>query len=260
MKRTISAIIAVILTAVLLFMSSCTKSKAASDPFGFAGNAIEPEAVIDGDGSDELWNSPDRVEVDFGTTHLILVRRPDAIYLYYKVKDITPYSYVSTGDDDEVTKSDSIEFYVDSKLGRADAPVGNCYQINLGRDGRTRILSGSKGVFNKWLALYTFEVREGQTAEEYDYYYVEVMLPVAQMNMGADEAVGVAFGQVDRIVESNVDLQKNFTWTGLSENGAFVDPQVPSTYLVLTPKSLIQGQNNRLYTYSEYLTFTARNQ
>ncbi len=230
-----------------------------SSPFAFQGNVVALEAVIDGYNNDALWQDPNRVEVQFANCEVTIVRRPTAVYLFYKVYDVTPYRFVATGDADEVTKSDSIEFYFDSQLNRANVPSGNCYQVNLGRDGRTRILAGATNSFDKWLALYNFEVREGDFNNgDYDYYYVEAVVPAAQMNMTADNAIGIAFGQVDRVDERNVDLQKYYTWTGIVYKGNFVDPQIPSTYVVLSPVSLISGEPNRLYTYDEYCSLTGK--
>lgn len=240
------------LMAAAVLMCSCGKEEVSkwdsikTNPFDFQSNTVNPEIVVDGVADDEIWKSDNLVTIDFATSNVSIVRRPDAIYMYFKVRDITQYRYVAEGNADEVTVSDSIEFYFDTKLGRADSPQTNCYQINLGRDSRTRILSGSGGVWTPWMAMYTFEVREGIDDEE-EYYFVEAMIPVAQMNIGATESIGLAFGQVDRFVDANNDLPDYFTWTGLTYQGTFVDPQIPSTYLVLTP------DGNQIYTYSEYL-------
>ena len=265
-KRLFTLFTAITLAGCLLFISACTaeaetgKDGAKASPFAFKSNVINPEAKIDGVMDDDIWRDENRVEIEYSSAHVTLVLRPNALYLFYKVYDVTPFNYVNTGDADEVTKSDSIEFYVDSKLNRASAPVGNCYQINLGRDGRTRIMSGSGGLFYNWLAQYVFEVKEGDTADDYDYYYVEVMLPVGQMKMTGSDCVGVAFGVVDRHIDSNVDLNRNYTWTGYEYTSfgsvKFVDPMVPKTYLVLSPVSLIKGQSNRLYTFDEYSALT----
>lgn len=256
MKKLITIIVTVfMLTAIL---AGCTDpTVTTTDPFAADSNATNPEVVLDGYKTDALWSSDDRIEVDFATSHVTIVMRDEAVYLFFEVKDITPYKYVGTGDKDEVNRSDSIEFYFDTKLGRSSTPSANCYQINLGRDGRTRIMSGSNGVWLSWLALYSFEVREGESAAEYDYYYVEAMIPSAQMNITPGSAIGVAFGQVDRNTDVNVDLEKYYTWTGLTYNGVFVEPQSPADYLVISPVSLIKGARNRVYTYEEYLTLTS---
>jgi len=255
MKKLRFLCLAVVCMMIMTLLISCAAAKH-SEPFDFDGNAIPSEAVIDGVDDDELWQDENRVVVRFATSVVTVVRRSQAIYLFFKTMDQTPYRYVGSGDDTEVTRSDSVEFYFDSKLTRTSKPAANDYQINLGRDSRTRICSGTGWL--KWMALYSFEVREGDTAEDYDYYYVEAMLPVAQMNIGATEAVGIAFGQVDRFVDSNVDVEQNFTWTGLHVGGKLVDPQIPSTYMVLCPSSLEPGQANRLYNYDEYVALSAK--
>lgn len=256
MKKLLSIIVTiVIMIAVLVGCTDPTVTQ--TDPFAKDSNATNPEVNLDGYKTDDLWSSDDRVEVDFATSHVTIVMRTEAIYLFFEVKDITPYKYVGTGDQDEVNRSDSIEFYFDTKLSRASAPSANCYQINLGRDGRTRIMSGNGGVWRSWLALYSFEVREGVSAAEYDYYYVEAMIPAAQMNITPGSAIGIAFGQVDRNADVNVDLEKYFTWTGLTHNGVFIEPQSPAEYLVISPVSLVEGTSNRVYTYDEYLSLTA---
>ena len=216
----------------------------APNPFEFASNAVNPEVVLDGRKDDALWTSENLVVVEgVGDAVISIVRRPDAVYFFYEVKDNTQYRYVSNGAAEEVTHSDSVEFYFDSKLTRTSEPSAYDFQVNLGRDGRTRICTGQG--WRKWMALYMFEVREGMYEEE-DYYYVEAMIPVAQMGIGANEAVGIAFGQVNRFVEVKNDLPQYFNWNGLHVNGELVDPQIPSTYLVLTPTA------NELYTWDEY--------
>ncbi len=218
----------------------------APDPFDFAGNMVAPEAVIDGRDDDALWQSENNVTVSYADTVVTIVRKPTAIYLFFKVKDTTPYSYVGSGAAEEVTHSDNVEFYFDAKLSRTDAPAAGDYQINLGRDSRTRICSGAGWI--KWMAMYMFEVREGSVFDNDEaYYYVEAMLPLAQMGIGENDAIGMAFGQVDRTVNINNDLAGYFTWRGLTFNGSFVDPQIPSTYVVLT------ADGNELLTYEQYL-------
>ena len=216
-----------------------------ADPFAFDGNMINSEAKIDGLDDDELWQSENKVVVEFGDAKVTIVRKPQAIYLFYKVHDTTNYRYVSSGAAEEVTHSDSVEFYFDAKLSRTDKPAAGDYQINLGRDSRTRICAGAGWI--KWMAMYMFEVREGgvMTGDE-DYYCVEAMLPLAQMGIGEDQAVGMAFGQVNRYVDVNFDREAYFSWNGLTFNGNFVDPQIPSTYVVLT------GDGSQLLSYDEY--------
>lgn len=218
----------------------------APNPFDFDGNMVSPEAVIDGYDNDELWQSPNKVTVTYADTTLSIVRKANAIYLFFKVKDATPYRYVGSGAAEEVTHSDSVEFYFDAKLTRTSAPAAGDYQVNLGRDSRTRICSGAGWI--KWMAMYMFEVREGSVMDnDEEYYYVEAMLPLAQMGIGENDAVGMAFGQVDRTVDINNDLEGYFSWRGLTFNGQFVDPQVPSSYVVLAPNA------TKLMSYSEYL-------
>ncbi len=235
-----------VLAALLLVLCACTPAipQSGVDPFDFKGNATNPEVILDGVDDDELWQGDNVIKVSFGTAEVSIVRRPTAVYFFYKVRDLTPYRFVKTGAAEEVTKSDSVEFYFDAKLTRTSAPTAYDFQVNLGRDGRTRICTGSGWV--KWMALYMFEVREGVDDEE-AYYFVEAMLPVEQMGVGATEAMGIAFGQVDRMFDVDNDMSAYYSWTGLTVNGQFVDPQVPSTYLVLTP------DGDRLYTYEEYI-------
>lgn len=220
------------------------------NPFDFAGNTVNPEVTIDGRDDDELWEDSSVTHTSFSSCEVSILRRTSAIYLFFKVHDITPYSFVSQGSADEVTHSDSIEFYLDTKLSRVTTPQANCYQINLGRDSRTRILEGSGGIWYEWAAMYTFEVREGFGSEE-EYYFVEAMLPLAQMGVKADDDMGIAFGLVDRTVEENKDLAGYFTWTGMTYKSAFVEPQDPSRYLVL------RASGGELLSYSEYVATKA---
>lgn len=248
MKKKLTALLLTAVSAVSL--AACGNagggSTKKSAPFDYTGNMIKSELAIDGKKDDALWNDESVTHVDFSTCNVSILRRDNAIYIFFKVYDITPYSYVDQGIADEVTHSDSIEIYIDSKLGRYDTPQANCYQINLGRDNRTRILSGSGGNWYEWAGMYTFETREGYN-DEYDYYFLEAMIPVAQLGIGATEAIGIAFGHVDRHVEDNVDLEAYYKWNGMTFNGQFIDPQVPSLYPVL------RADGGRLLTYAEYI-------
>lgn len=226
------------------FLTSPTVGK--SDPFDYAGNMIKSEVVIDGLDDDELWSVGKKATVSFEDCKVTVMRRPTALYFYFEVLDTTPYAYVGEGAADEVTYSDSIEIYIDSKLARSAVPQANCYQINLGRDSRTRILSGSNGAWLAWSGMYAFETREGYDAEE-DYYFMEVMIPVAQLGMGANDDIGIAFGMVDRTVDDNKNLESYYGWYGMTYKGEFVDPQSPAAYLVL------RTSDNKILSYNEYM-------
>lgn len=218
-----------------------------SDPFDFQGNTVKPEVVIDGVDDDALWSSDGVAHISFSSCEVSVLRRSNAIYAYFKVFDVTPYRYISEGAADEVTYSDSIELYIDSKLSRTEKPYANCYQINLGRDSRTRIMSSNGGLWYEWAGMYTFEAREGYNAE-YDYYFLEMMVPVAQLGIGGTEDVGIAFGHVDRTVDDNRNLESYYKWYGVNYDGEFVDPQIPSTYLVL------RASDGKIMSYDRYYT------
>ena len=246
------AIVLCVLLIALVSLGACQPEQNSkwdpdsANPFDFDGNMVRPEAVIDGYDNDELWQSPNKVTVEYADTVVSIVRKPNAIYLFFKVRDNTPFRYVGSGAAEEVTHSDSVEFYFDAKLSRTAAPSAGDYQINLGRDSRTRICAGAGWI--KWMAMYMFEVREGSVMDnDEEYYYVEAMLPLAQMGIGANDAIGMAFGQVDRSVDVNNDLPGYFTWRGLTFEGGFADPQKPNTYVVLT------ADGNKLLTYQQYL-------
>lgn len=217
-----------------------------TDPFDFKNDMISPEIEIDGDDKDELWQSDGVATLKFSNCDVKVLRRETALYVFFKVFDITPYRYINEGAADEVTSSDSIEIYIDSMLARPNKPRVNCYQINLGRDGRTRIMTGGADVWLDWAGMYMFEVREGYN-DDYDYYFVEVMIPIAQLGTTAKGDMGITFGHVDRTVDDNKDLQNYFTWTGITYNGVFTDPQDPSTYLVLP------ASGKSIMSYDEYL-------
>lgn len=227
------------------FLTSPTEGR--SDPFDYQGNMVKSEVVIDGNNDDELWKSGKKTTVHFAECEVTVMRRPTALYFYFKVFDTTPYAFVGEGAADEVTFSDSIEIYIDRDIhSRYETPQANCYQINLGRDSRTRILSGSGGSWLPWAGMYTFETREGYD-DESDYYYMEVMIPVAQLGVGATEDMGIAFGQVDRTVEDNKNLESYYRWFGMTYNDRFIEPQNPSEYLVL------RTSDNKILSYAEYM-------
>lgn len=258
MKKLISVIAATAATAVSLCACSGNGGEAPSvsgksDPFAYDNDMISPAVVLDGRDDDELWKSDGVVKLRFSSCDVSLVKNDTALYFLFKVFDITPYRYVNEGAADEVTCSDSIEIYIDSLLGRAAVPQAGCYQVNLGRDGRTRIMSGGSGVWLDWAGMYMFEVREGFN-DEYDYYFVEVMIPTAQLGSSVTGDMGITFGHVDRTVDENKDLENYYTWTGITYNGVFTDPQDPSKYLVLT------ADGKRILSYEEYLASKTQEQ
>ncbi len=239
--------------AMTLMLSACggggdggTVPGGKTDPFNYQNSMIRPELNIDGRQDEELWKGDDVAHLKFSSCDVSVLRRPDAVYVFYKVFDITPYRYISEGAADEVTYSDSVEIYFDAGLGRTEKPQVNCYQINLARDGRTRIMSAAGGVWVDWAGMYMFEVREGFN-DEYDYYYVEAMIPIAQLGASENSDMGIAFGLVDRTVDENKNLLNYYTWTGVTYNSVACDPQHPNTYLVLP------ASGGKIISYAEYL-------
>lgn len=87
--------------------------------FDFDGNYVAPELTIDGKGDDEQWkNVP--VLATFGHGNAATVkayRGNDALFFFFEVED-TILLTDGNANDDSVTRSDSIEIYLDHACRR----------------------------------------------------------------------------------------------------------------------------------------------
>lgn len=260
MKKRLFALLAAA-SAVCCALAACSENKPVfdgkSDPFDFEGNMIKPDVIIDGRDDDELWKGDDVAKLQFSSCTVSLLRRPTAIYAFFKVQDTTNYFYYDKGDADEVTYSDSVELYVNVDVNtRTATKQAGCYMLNLGRDNRTRIMSAqmseTEGIWYAWAGMYTFETRQGKSIDgEEEYYFVELMLPVAQLGIGETEDVAIALGHVDRPADTKGKAPNaDFFWAGVPG----VDPQISSSYRVL------RATGGPLLTYAEYDAWKARNE
>lgn len=113
--------------------------------FDHDGNYSVPELTIDGKGDDAQWKAITSPLTRFGREDAVSVkvyRGESAIFFLFEVRDTVLLTY-GEANDDTVTKSDSIEVYLDTMADGGTKPQSDDYQINLGIHGKTRIMQGS---------------------------------------------------------------------------------------------------------------------
>lgn len=220
------------------------------DSFDFDGNYVSPELTIDGIGTEEAWTKAS-VLASFGVggnaATVKAYRGESALFFLFEVKDSI---LLTEGDanDDSVTRSDSIEFYLDTLADGGAKPQNDDFQINLGIHGKTRIMQGSGSGWGNWNGLIDYEVAlDGTLNDGTDPtdggYSVEVMIPYAQINIEKDDTIAVSFGQVDKFGAGN-QVQTDWTWNGWTYGGKLVEPQTPDNYVLL-------DKDNNLITRDE---------
>lgn len=220
--------------------------EAGEENFDFPGNYQPPELVVDGEKDDAYDGAPRITYGDNDNVTVSIYRGESALFFYFEVTDdrLLTYGY-NAGDD--VTRGDSIEIYLDTKNDGGNGPRTDDYQINIGVHGKARLLSGSGGVWGPWNGLIDYAVVTKGTVndEEIDEgYIVEVMVPYDQIDITKDNDIGLAFGHVNKTSAGNV-AGKDFTWTGWTYKGQFVNPQIPNRYVVWSAK------DNQLYLRDE---------
>lgn len=206
------------------------------EQFDFDGNYIPPELTIDGLKNEEQWANASQI-LTFGSTNqttLQIYRGELALFCFFSVKDVDIQT-VGNNNGDDVTHGDSVEIYFDFKNDGSSKPQSDDIQINIGAHGKTRIFVGSNGQWGSWNGLLDYEIKLHGTlnnATDVDTGYdIELMVPYSQVGIDKNSTYGVACGHVARGKDStNPDLQ--YTWGGLTYEGSFVDPQVPSSYVV----------------------------
>lgn len=206
--------------------------------FDFDGNYVAPELTIDGKGDDEQWkNVP--VLATFGHGNAATVkayRGNDALFFFFEVED-TILLTDGNANDDSVTRSDSIEIYLDTLADGGLKPQNDDYQINLGIHGKTRIMQGSGSGWGNWNGLIDYEVfldgtlNDGVEATDKG-YSVEVMIPYTQIGIEKKDTIGVSFGQVDKYgLGSSSGTDRD--WYGWTFDGVLCEPQTPDNYILL---------------------------
>lgn len=259
-KRTLLCLTAATLAASLA--AGCTQSNGdkyedynadkqpGDDAFDFDGNYVSPELTIDGKGTEQAWADAS-VLASFGVggnaATVKAYRGTSALFFLFEVKDSVLLTE-GNANDDSVTRSDSIEFYLDTLADGGSKPQNDDYQINLGIHGKTRIMQGSGSGWGNWNGLIDYEVSlDGTLNDGTDPtdggYSVEVMIPYAQINIEKDDTIAVSFGQVDKFGAGN-QVETDWTWNGWTYGGKLVEPQTPDNYILL-------DKDNQLMTRDE---------
>ncbi len=253
-KRWISVILAVIMT-LGLFVVGCkvdgnggatndkyvdysADKQPGGDQFDFPGNYEAPELKIDGKDDDLQWAGV-KTLVTFGhdgAATIKVYRGEKALFFFAEVKDPI-LATEGEANDDTVTRSDSIEIYIDTLADGGTKPQSDDYQINLGIHGKTRIMQGSGSGWGGWNGLIDYEVQldgvlnDGFEATDVG-YTVEVMIPYAQIGIEKDDTVAVSFGQVDKFANGS-SSGAHWDWFGWELMGWIVEPQTPNNYVLL---------------------------
>lgn len=206
------------------------------DQFDFDGNYLPPELTVDGLKDEEEWENASTI-LHFGNNNNASVqffRGERALYAFFEVEDDSLLVHSDSGGDG-VNHGDSIELYLDVRNDGANRPQSDDIQINIGINGRTRLLVAGDGSWGSWGGLLDFAVRLdgtlGNTSDTDNGYTIELMIPYGQIGMERDDVIGIALGHVDKSDTNNV-AGVDYQWEGLVYEGQFIDPQNPSTYLI----------------------------
>lgn len=245
-----------VVTAAMLALTGCSNSdsgnadggktyadyaaskKPGEDQFDFPGNYSSPELTMDGVGDDEQWQGAE-VLATFGHDDGVTVkeyRGESALFFLFEVTDDILLTEGETNDD-AVTRSDSIEFYLDTKADGGTKPQNDDYQINLGIHGKTRIMQGSGGGWGGWNGLIDYAVGLNGTLNDSGDandtgYIIEVMIPYSQINIEKDDTIAVSFGHVDKDGLGN-QSSTDWAWYGWTYDDFFSEPQTPNNYIFL---------------------------
>ncbi len=212
--------------------------KPGGDQFDYDGNYVAPELTINGMGDDAVWGTtPILAKFGHGNAATVKAYRGElALFFLFEVKDVILLTEGETNDD-AVTRSDSIEFYLDTLANGGLKPQNDDYQINLGIHGKTRIMQGSGSGWGNWNGLIDYEVTLNgvlnDSVEATDVgYCVEVMIPYTQINIEKEDTIAVSFGQVDKFNLGSTVLT-DWDWAGWTFNGVATEPQSPDNYVLL---------------------------
>ncbi len=216
--------------------------------FDFPGNYAAPELKIDGKADDAQWAKAETVAV-FGHGNAATVkiyRGEKALFFFVEVADAILATEGETNDD-AVTRSDSVEIYIDTLADGGTKPQSDDYQINLGIHGKTRIMQGSGSGWGGWNGLIDYEVGlNGTLNDGFDAndtgYTVEVMIPYSQIGIEKDDTVAVSFGQVDK-VGPGASATVDWDWYGWTYNSVIVEPQTPDNYLLLDKENNVMARD-----------------
>ncbi len=204
--------------------------------FDFESNVTVPELDVDGLDDDEEWNQATS-ELTYGNNGNVTMKMylgEEALFVYFEVLD-TNIMTLGYNNGDDVTRSDSVEFYIDTDNDATNSPQAGDYQINIGAHGKARVLSGSGGSWGTWNGMIDYSVVVNGTindASDTDTSYtIELMLPYRQIELSDSSVFGFSLGHVDKETEGDIPGE-DFGWYGYVHNGQFTDPQIPSSYIV----------------------------
>ena len=222
--------------------------KPGNGQFDFDGNYVAPELKIDGIADDAQWANAKTIATfgHGGAATIKLYRGEQALFFFVEVAD-TILATEGETNDDAVTRSDSVEIYIDTLADGGSKPQSDDYQINLGIHGKTRIMQGSGSGWGGWNGLIDYEVQlNGVLNDGYEAvdtgYTVEVMIPYSQIGIEKDDTIAVSFGQVDK-VGPGASATIDWDWYGWTYNGKIVEPQTPDNYLILDKDNNVMSRD-----------------
>ncbi len=222
--------------------------KPGNDQFDYEGNYAAPELKIDGIADDAQWGDAKTIATfgHGGAATIKIYRGEQALFFFVEVADAILATEGETNDD-AVTRSDSIEIYIDTLADGGTKPQNDDYQINLGIHGKTRIMQGSGSGWGGWNGLIDYEVQlNGVLNDGYEAvdtgYSVEVMIPYSQIGIEKDDTIAVSFGQVDKVA-SGASATIDWDWYGWTYNGKIVEPQTPDNYLILDKDNNVMARD-----------------
>ena len=222
--------------------------KPGNDQFDYEGNYAAPELKIDGIADDAQWADAKTIATfgHGGAATIKIYRGEQALFFFVEVADAILATEGETNDD-AVTRSDSVEIYIDTLADGGTKPQNDDYQINLGIHGKTRIMQGSGSGWGGWNGLIDYEVQlNGVLNDGYEAvdtgYAVEVMIPYSQIGIEKDDTIAVSFGQVDKVA-SGASATIDWDWYGWEYNGKIVEPQTPNNYLLLDKDNNVMSRD-----------------
>lgn len=241
----VTFILSLSLTSVFAFdfKAYSPKKSEGNGQFEYEGNYVAPELKIDGVGDDAKWQelswfyenikSGDAEVSDPATANVKMYLGDSALYIYFEVTDHTPFAVAEANQTDDVTRGDSVEFYLCTSVDASDHPQKDDYQINIDINGYSRLMQGTGAAWQPLSTLLVdYEIAKNETG-----YGVELMFPYSQSGMRKGDDIAFCFGLVDKYSEET----NAHTWTGVGG----VDAQCPATYKVLS------GRDGKIYNMGE---------
>lgn len=221
------------------------------DQFDFAGNYVAPELTINGQADDAVWaTTPVLATFGHNDGATVKVYRGElALFFLFNVSDSVLLTE-GMSNDDSVTRSDSVELYLDTLANGGNYPQSDDYQINLAAHGKTRIMQGAGNQWGNWNGLIDYEftingtLNDGNTANDTG-YCAEVMVPYAQVGIEKDDVIGVSFAQVDKVSNAGVTAGTHWDWYGWTYNSVLIEPQTPNNYILLKADNTLMTRDEQ---------------